>query len=392
MAKTIGVGVIGMGWMGSVHSRSYRAVPDRFADSGLKPRLVICADEVESRAQQGAKQFGFDACTTDWKQVIAHPDVDAINIAAPNNQHVEIATAAAQAGKHIFCEKPVGRSPQETAAIAAAAHKAGAITGVGYNYRWAPVVQYALQLIRDGALGQLTHYRGRFLVDYGSDPHGVLSWRFRRELAGMGTLTDLMSHAVDMAHMLVGPIQRVVGQHKTFITERPLVPAGSGTHFSRGDDKSPTGPVTNEDYVGVLAQFQSGVVGTFETCRVIKGHGCEMAFELNGTKGALKWNFERMNELQLHLPDDNPAHDGFQILPAAPNHPGYARFNPGPAISMSYEDLKVIEAYQFANSIANRRQGQPGFAEAVAVAEVQDAVARSWQTDRWEDVTPIPST
>src|SRR5215469_15560066 len=211
MTHTIGIGVIGMGWMGEVHSRSYRAIPDRFHESGIRPRLVVCADPVEARAQAAQERFGFERYTTDWRAVIADPAVEVVNVAAPNGMHLEINLAAAQAGKHILCEKPVGKEPQETIQSAIAAREAGVLTFVGYNYRWAPLVQYARQLIERGELGRLTHYRGRFFVGYGSNPHSVLSWRFQRELAGLGTLGDLMSHVIDMAHMLAGPIKMVVG-------------------------------------------------------------------------------------------------------------------------------------------------------------------------------------
>ena len=388
MAQAIGVGVIGMGWMGQVHSRSYRMIADRFRDAGIQARLIVCADDVPARAHEAQQRFGFERSTTDWRRVIGDPQVQVVNITAPNYLHVEMAEAAAAAGKHVFCEKPVGRSPQETAAIERAAHRAGVLTWVGYNYRWAPVVQYALHLIRDGKLGDLTHYRGRFLVDYGSNPDGVLSWRFQREFAGSGTLGDLMSHVLDTAHMLAGRIERVVGNRKTFITSRPVATPGEGTHFSV-NPAGPRGEVTNEDYVGALAQFKNGAQATFEVCRVVKGPGCEMAFELNGTKGGLKWNFERMNELQLFLPDGTAEHDGPVLIQSGPQHPFYAAFYPGPAISMSYEDLKVIEAFQFLKSVVDGKQGESGFAEALAVAEVQDAIARSWESERWEPVRTI---
>jgi predicted dehydrogenase len=388
MSRTIGVGIIGMGWMGQVHSRSYRQIADRFHESGIRARLVICADEVEARAHEAQDRFGFERSTTDWKQVLADPGVQVVNITSPNYLHREMATAAAAAGKHVFCEKPVGRSPQETAVIERAARKAGVQTWVGYNYRWAPVVQYARQVIRDGKLGTLTHYRGRFLVDYGSNPHGVLSWRFQREYAGTGTLGDLMSHVLDMAQMLTGPVRRVVANGKTFITSRPLAPPGVGTHFTVNPE-GPRGPVTNEDYVGALVQFANGAQGTLEVCRVVKGPRCEMAFELHGTKGAMKWNFESMNDLQLFLPDGTNEHDGPVLIQCGPQHPFYASFYPGPAISMSYEDLKLIEAYQFLKSVTEGKQGEPGFAEALAVAKVQDAMQRSWESQRWEDVREI---
>ncbi|MFN8373673.1 MAG: Gfo/Idh/MocA family oxidoreductase [Anaerolineae bacterium] len=230
MTKPIGIGVIGMGWMGTTHSRSYSGIPSRFDDSDIRPRLVICADEVEARAKKAQAKLGFEQSTTNWRDVVNHPDVQVVNIAAPNDKHLEIVQAAAAAGKHIFCEKPVGRNPQETADIEYAARKAGVFSFVGYNYRWAPVVQYARQFIQDGKLGDLTHYRGRFFAMYGSNPYSVLSWRFQKEYAGLGTLGDLMSHAADMALMIAGPIKRVVANRETFIKQRPCpLPAKAHT-------------------------------------------------------------------------------------------------------------------------------------------------------------------
>lgn len=388
MSRTIGIGVVGMGWMGQAHARAYRQVADRFSAAGLEARLVVCADDVPARAEFGRERLGFERCTADWRDVVSDPDVEVVNVTTPNHLHLEIVRAAAQAGKHIFCEKPVGRSPQETAAIARAAREAGVVSWVGFNYRWPPLVQFARGLIADGTLGRLTHYRGRFLVDYGSNPDGVLSWRFQRETSGLGTLGDLMSHVVDSAHFLAGPIRRLVGSQRTFITERPLAVAGDGTHFSTGGTGA-KGPVTNEDYVGALVEFASGVVGTFEVCRVAKGHGCEMAWEVDGTRGSLKWNYERMNELTAHLPDGTPAHDGHTVIQAGPAHPHFAAFYPGPANSMSYDDLKLIEAYEFLKTVAAGRQGHPGFSDALAVAEVLSAIERSWTSRTWEDVRPI---
>ena len=388
MMRTIGVGVIGMGWMGNVHSRSYRQVSDRFRELAIQPRLIVCSDDVEARASEARELLGFERSTTDWREVIADAEVEAVNIAAPNHLHLEMARAAAQAGKHIFCEKPVGRNPAETAAIEQSAREAGVFTCVGYNYRWAPAVQYARQLIEDGQLGKLTHYRGRFLVGYASNPDTVLSWRFQREFAGLGTLGDLMSHVVDMAHMLVGPVKNVVSNRETFISERPLTTPGEGTHFSVGTG-GPKGPVTNEDYVGALVQFRGGAHGTLEACRVVNGPQCEMAFELNGTKGAVSWNFERMNELSLFLSEGSSASRGYTRICAGPEHPFHANFNPGPAVGLGYDDLKTIEAHQFLNSIAEEPQTEPGFREALAVAEVQAAIERSWETERWEEIQSI---
>lgn len=386
MTRTIGIGIIGMGWMGEVHSRAYRAIPDRFMESGIQPRLVVCADPVEARAQAAQKRFGFERYTTDWRTVLADPAVEVVNVTAPNGMHLEINRAAAQAGKHILCEKPVGKEPGETIQSAEAARTAGIMTGVGYNYRWAPVVQYARQLIADGKLGQITHYHGRFLNGYAGDPNGFLSWRFEQE-HGLGTLSDLMSHVIDMAHMLAGPITRVISDQEIFIRQRPLPQSGTGTHYDVGGSDGPKGDVTNEDYVNALVHFAQGARGMLESCRVINGAKCDMSFEIHGTKGAIKWNMERMNELQLQWRNDaNPAEDGYTTLLSGPAHPYHRHFNPAPGLNLGYEDLKIIEAYNFLNAVATGQQGEPGFAEALAVANVQQAIIRSWASERWERV------
>lgn len=389
MTHTIGIGIIGMGWMGTVHSRAYRQVADRYADSGIRPRLIICADDVPARTRHAQTALGFEQATSDWRAVLNHPEVQVVNIATPNYLHLEMVRAAAAAGKHIFCEKPVGRSPQETAEIEALARRAGVMSFVGFNYRWAPMVQYARRLIEEGRLGRLTHYRGRFFAMYGSNPLGMLTWRYQADFAGMGVLGDIMSHVIDMAHMLSGPIARVVSHRHTFIRERPLPIPGQGTHFSLGHPDDPTGPVTNEDYASALVQFENGVQGSFESCRAIFGPKCEMSFEINGTEGALRWNFERMNELELYLPDGTPARDGYTRLLAGPAYADHGRFIPGDGIGIGYEDLKAIEAYQFLQSIVEGKQHAPSFADALALANVQQAMARSWESNTWETVTNL---
>jgi predicted dehydrogenase len=371
--------------MGQVHGRSYRQITQRFPDSPLQPRLVICADDVESRVREAQTALGFERQTTDWRRVIEDPEVDVVNIATPNNLHLEIVQQAARAGRHLVCEKPVGRSPVETAAIERAAREAGVMSFVGYNYRWAPLVQYAKKLIQDGLLGQLTHYRGRFFAGYASNPRAVLSWRFQRELAGLGVCGDLMSHVIDMALMMAGPIQRVVGMQHTFIPKRPRTPAGQGTHFTLSAE-GPTDMVTNEDYVGALVEFVSGARGTFETCRIINGPRCQMAFEVHGTRGALSWDFEQMNELNLFLSDGDRARHGYTRILSGPEHPFHAQFNPAPGTGLGYDDLKVIEAYQFLKSVACETLGEPSFSEALAVAKVQAAIIRSWESKSWEGV------
>jgi predicted dehydrogenase len=384
----IGVGVIGFGWMGQAHSRAYRDIPVYYGDSGIRPRLAAVADNVPARLDLARDNFGFGWGTLDWPELIDRDDVDVVDITAPNALHQEIAEAAAAAGKHIFCEKPVGISPEATAAIERAGRHAGIISGCGYNYRWAPLVQYTHQLIGDGRLGELTHYRGRFFSMYGRDRLGLLSWRFIQDEAGYGVLSDIMSHAIDMAQYMCGPIRRVVATKETFVKERPLPVPGTGTHYDRGKPGDPTGAVTNEDYVGALVEFENGVRGTLEADRSIFGPQSSMAFELNGSKGAASWDHETLNQLQLYLPEEQPT-DGFIEVLGGGSFPNQGAIVPGGGNSIGYEDMKLIEALEFLRSVEAGRQHQPGFVDALANQSVAAAMARSFASERWEDVTSL---
>jgi predicted dehydrogenase len=379
----IGVGLIGFGWLGQAHSRSVRRIPTLFADRDFDAELVVCADTVPARVEEAVTDFGYAEAAADWRRVVEHPGVDVVFITAPNMLHLELIEAAAAAGKDIFCEKPVGGTPEQTRRAAEAARDAGVITGVGYNYRWAPLVQYARALIADGRLGEITNYRGRFFSMYGSDPLNPLSWRYRLDEGGHGASTDLLSHSVDLAHMLLGPITRVVGTTETFIRERPVT--ASGTHYGRGSADDPRGPVTNEDYAGMLCEFASGARGTFEASRTIVGPESQMAFEVYGTRGALSWNLERLNELQVYLAEDE-LHTGYRTVFGGDRFPYHGSFVPGSANGIGFEDLVVIEDLEFLRSIAARRPHQPGFEEALAFVNVQAALLESVRSGRWEAV------
>ncbi|MFQ5554623.1 MAG: Gfo/Idh/MocA family protein [Acidimicrobiia bacterium] len=388
MTTEIGIGVIGFGWMGQAHSRSYRSIPTYFPDAGIVPRLVAVADVAQDRIDLATRSFGFAASTSDWMEVIDRPDVDVIDITAPNALHQQIAEAAAAAGKHIFCEKPVGIDPSATAAIEAAARRSGAITGCGFNYRWAPMVQHTRNLIDEGRFGDLTHYRGRFFTMYGRDRMGVLSWRFLQAEAGHGALSDIMSHTIDLAQFLCGPIVRLVSVNEIFVKERPLPAARTGTHYDRGSPDDPTGEVTNEDYVAALVEFDSGARGTLEADRSIFGPQSQMAFELNGSKGAASWDHEMLNRLRLYLPEEQPE-DGFIDVLAGDAYPNQGNIVPGGGNSIGYEDMKLIEALEYLRSVAAGKVHRPGFEDALSVASVAATMIRSWESQRWEDVQSL---
>jgi predicted dehydrogenase len=383
--QRIGVGVIGFGWLGRAHTRSLARIPMLFADRAYDPVLVVCADPAPGVADEAVAAFGFERGTADWRRVIDDPAVDAVWIAAPNMLHVELVEAAAQAGKDVFCEKPVGGTPEQTVRAERAVRRAGVIGGVGFNYRWAPLVRYTAELIAAGELGTLTNYRGRFFSMYGADPLGVLSWRFRLDEGGYGVTSDLLSHAVDLAHYLAGPIARVVGTTATFIPERPL---GSGSHYGRGSADDPYGTVTNEDYAGMLCQFASGACGSFEASRSVIGPESQMAFDVHGTAGAAGWNLEKLNELELYRVTEDRG-SGYTRIYGGERFPPHGVFVPGSANGIGYEDLVTIEDAAFCAAVAERRPFSPGFDAALAWVSVQAALLRSAESGRWEDVVSL---
>jgi predicted dehydrogenase len=386
VSRPVGIGLVGLGWMGRVHSIAYRRARDHYADSEGSARLVIAADETESRARWAVDELGFEAWTADWQAVIEHPEVEAVSITVPNNLHAPVALAAVSAGKHVWIEKPVGRFPSETAEIAAAVEAAGVRSLVGFNYRQAPAVQHARWLVESGVLGTIDHFRSQWVAAYAASPQGALTWRFRRDVAGLGILGDLGSHAVDLAQFLLGPIASVTARCETLVAERPL-PTRGGTHFDVVED-GVLAPVENEDVVWSIVRFARGITGTIEASRVAVGPQARYAFEVHGSRGAVAWDFERMNELSVYLPLET-GDAGYTRVLMGPQHEPFSRFHPGPGLPMGYDDLKVIEAALFVRSVVDGVQREPGVREALAVARVIAAMERSSASGAWEPVGDV---
>jgi predicted dehydrogenase len=391
--RELGVGLISVGWMGKLHSRAYQALPSVYPELGLRPRLVHAADTATDRVAYARDALGYERGTTDYGQVLADPEVDVVSICAPNVLHREIGVAAAEAGKHFWIEKPVGREARETAEVAAAARTAGVVTSIGYNYRHAPAVEHVRELVGRGALGRITNVRAVFFSGYAAEPNGALSWRFKRELAGSGALGDLLSHVVDLVSYLLGPIAEVNALTSTVYTQRPILPMGSATHFAVIEDGE-LGPVENDDYAAALVRFAPtaegpGAVGTLEASRTIVGPQCGLAFELYGTDGSAVWNFEQMNELRLCLGRGGP-HQGYTTVLGNPHLGDYGRFQPGPGIAMGYDDLKVIEAKKFLVAVTGGERRNATIEDAHAVAEVIAAADASAASGTWQAVPSVP--
>jgi predicted dehydrogenase len=389
----VGVGLISVGWMGKLHSRAYQALPAVYPELGLRPRLVHAADTAPDRVAYATDALGYARGSTDYRQVLADPEVDVVSICAPNFLHREIGLAAAQASKHFWIEKPVGRDARDTGQVAAAAQAAGVVTSIGFNYRHAPAVEHSRELVASGAIGRVTNLRAVFFTGYAAEPKGALSWRFTRELAGSGALGDLLSHVVDLVSYLVAPIVEVTALTSTVYTERPILPMGSATHFAVIEDGE-LGPVENDDYAATLVRLAPtaqgpGAVGTLEASRTIVGPQCGLGFELYGTDGSLTWSFERMNELRLCQGRSGP-HQGYTTVLANPHLGDYGHFQPGPGIAMGYDDLKITEAKKFLAAVTSGQRGQATIEDAHAVAEVIAAADASAASGGWQAVPPVP--
>ncbi|MES5817925.1 Gfo/Idh/MocA family oxidoreductase [Streptomyces sp. RG80] len=380
MVDSLGVAVVGFGWMGRVHTQAYARVLHHYPKLGLRPELVTVAEEVPGRAEEAAAQFGFASTARDWREVAADPRVRAVSITAPNFLHREIGVAMAEAGKHIWIEKPVGLSAEDARSVADAVAEASVHSAVGFNYRNAPAVEKARDLIASGAIGTVTHVRVRLFSDYAAHPEGALTWRYEKERGGSGVLGDLASHGADLARYLLGDITALTADTAIFVPERAR-PTGATAGHSRAFGGE-LGPVENEDYVNCLLRFASGARGVLEACRVSVGEQNNYGFEVHGTKGAVFWDFRRMNELGVSLGTS------YQDQPVSTVHVGpgdgeFGAFQPGAANAMGYDDLKVVECHRFLRSIAEGTPHGATLADAVHSAVVLDAMARSAESGAW---------
>lgn len=384
----LGVAVVGFGWMGQVHARAWARLAEHFPDVTAHARFVAVADTDPGRREAAQEVYGFEHATGVWQEVLERSDVDVVSVCGPNFVHREIAEAVASSGRHLWIEKPAGRSADDTRAIATAVRDAGVMTAVGFNYRNAPAVQAARLLVADGVLGTVESVDVRMLADYSAHPQQALSWRFDPAYAGTGVLGDLASHGFDLALHVggesLGPVAELVSDQATYIAERPLPGEGSTSHFTRGGD-GPRGPVGNEDAASALLRFGSGARGTLTASRVAVGEQCSYGIDVRGTRGALSWDFRRMGELRVCLaPDFQDA--AWETRLVRPGDGDLAAFQPGAGMAMSFDDLKVVECHALARSIASGVQQGATIDDAVVAAELVEAMVRSYEERRW--VTP----
>ena len=379
MKKELRVAIIGHNFMGKAHSNAWLQV-SKFFDPPLRPVLQVACGRDEPAVRAFAQRWGWQHVETDWRRVIARDDVDVIDIAVPTNLHHDIAVAAARAGKHLFCEKPMALTAAEAENMLAVAQIAGVRHYLNHNYRRCPAVQLARRLIDEGRIGRIFHWRGAYQQDWIVDPDFPLTWQLQKETAGSGPHADLNSHSVDLAHFLVGDIRTVSCLTANFVRERPL-PGQGATAFSSGlGVVTQKGAVTVEDASLMHVEFACGAIGSFESSRFATGRKNHNTFEIYGSEGSLTFDLERMNELQFFSRSD-PAHaQGFRtILATESSHAYVANWWP-PGHIIGYEHGFVHGAVDFLQAVATGGPIAPDFSDGVKCIKVLDAALRSAAT------------
>jgi predicted dehydrogenase len=363
--------MIGYQFMGRAHANAWRQV-GRFFELPVDVELAVLCGRTQARVEAATAKLGFAEAASVWQDVVARKDVDVVDVCTPGDSHAEIAIAAAEAGKAVLCEKPLANSVAEAARMRDAVKRARVVNGVCHNYRRAPAVALAQRLIEAGRLGHLLHWRAVYLQDWIVDPAFPRVWRLQKEHAGSGALGDLASHVIDLARYLVGEISAVSGLLETFVPERPL-PEGRGM-----------GKVDVDDAALALLRFAGGAVGTVEATRFAPGRKNHNRFEVNGTRGSLAFDLERMNELELY--EEAGPESGFRtILATEPSHPYLAAWWP-PGHILGYEHTFVHTVHDFVQAVAGGAPMKPDFEDGLANQRVIDAIERSATSRRWERV------
>lgn len=386
--KTLNVAIIGTKFMGKAHSNAWLNSP-KFFDMGINPVMKVACGQNEEELKAFASRWGWEHTETDWRKVIENDEVDIVDISVPTYLHHEIAVAAAQAGKHIFCEKPFALTVAEAKEMYDEAEKAGIVHYLNHNYRRAPAVRLAKKLIDEGFVGRIFHWRGAYLQDWIVDPEFPLTWHLRKDRAGAGPHYDLNSHSVDLARYLVGEITSVSALTTTFIKERPLPGAGAATFSAGSGEATKMGEVTVDDASFMLAEFENGAIGSFEASRFAPGRKNFNYFEIYGSKGSIVFNLERMNELQLFQRDDPAFAQGFRTILAteAGQHDYIANWWP-PGHMIGYEHEFHHGVVDFMEAIEKDTKIEPNFYDGLREIEILAAGLDSSAAGKKIDTSP----
>jgi predicted dehydrogenase len=379
----INIALIGYKFMGKAHSNAFRQVR-RFFPGKLQPRMKVICGRDRAAAEAAARQLGWEEVETDWRRAVERDDIDVVDISTPGNLHHPIALAAAAAGKHIICEKPLANTLAEARQMVRAVEKARVKHMIMHNYRKIPAVALARQMIEDGRLGEIYHYHGSYLQDWIVDPQFPLVWRFDKKIAGSGALGDIGAHAIDLAQYLNSDITAVSGRMTTFIKERPLVGKGAGSWGARGSKGK--GKVTVDDEANFLADFKNRSLGVFESSRFCSGRRNYNNFQIYGSQGSVAFNLEKMNELEFYDATDGAAEQGFKLIQVTEAvHPYTGAWWP-PGHIIGYEHTFVHAVYDFLTALEKDKMPSPNFHDGLKNQAVLDAVERSAKSGKWQAV------
>ena len=375
----INIGLIGHKFMGRAHTHGYTDVAI-FFDPGIEVvKKVICADE--PGVHEVARRWGWTASTLRWQDVIADEEVDLVDIAAPSAIHAEVAIAAARAGKHVFCEKPLALTLTDAEAMVAAVEQAGVVNMIGFNYRRVPALALARRLIQEDKIGEIYHFRGVYSQSWLLDPNFPLVWRLQKKDAGYGSHGDLGAHVVDLARFLVGEIEEVCCMQQTFIEKRPIPAFVDGLIARPGTE---IGSVDVDDASAILVRFKDKkTMGYVEATRYSTGHRNQNRIEINGSKGAIIFDMEKMNELQFYSVADDELTPGFRRVQVGEGeHPYMANWWPAGHI-IGYGDTFVNQTYDMITAIKNKAKVSPDFRDGLICQQVLDAADRSAKSGQW---------
>jgi predicted dehydrogenase len=385
--KKLNVALIGTKFMGKAHSNAFRQV-GRFFDLPVDPVMkVVCGSDPKG-TQEAAEKFGWEEASTDWEAVVKRDDIDIVSIASPGHLHAPMAIAAAKAGKHIICEKPLANTLKEAQDMLKAVEKAGVHHMCGFTYRFNPAIATIKNMIQKGELGEIFHYRGCYLQDWIVDPNFPLNWRLQKKTAGSGALGDIGAHTIDMAQNLLGDIAEVSATLQTFISERPIE-EGQATIANKKKSAAPKkmGKVDVDDAAIVLARFKNGnTLATFEATRFAPGRRNFHGLEIYGSKGSVIWNQEDMHKFQYYNNADDGLKQGFRTIHATdPGHPYTEAWWPS-AHNIGYEHLFTHEVYEFIVQLGKKKVTYPTFADGVQCQKVLDAVEKAASSKKWVSV------
>ncbi len=383
--KKAGIALIGYAFMGKTHSNAYRQV-DKYFDPEVEPEMKVLVGRNEENVKRAAANLGWQEYETDWRKAIERPDIDIVDIATPGKEHMPMAIAAAQAGKTVFCEKPLGNDFEQAKAMMDAVEQANVVNMVCFNYRRVPAIALAKRMIENGDLGRIYHFRARYLQDWIADPNFPLVWRLQKEIAGSGTLGDIGAHIIDLSTFLVGPLSSLCGMTETFVKERPLQAAATGDEGLTAKASQEMGQVTVDDATAFMTRFQNGAMGVFEATRFAPGRRNFNTFEINGEKGSISFNFERMNELEYFNAADPTDRQGFRTINVNENDQPYAGVYWPAGHIIGYEHTFINTVYDLLQGHAHGTSPHPTFRDGAYNNLVLGTIEKSEASKKWEEI------